>query len=56
MLTIASGLLPQVRRVTWVQMRGGRLPEPEANGLSYLKIPLNRFQDTGCDAIRASNG
>ncbi|MGG5887564.1 MBL fold metallo-hydrolase [Falsiroseomonas sp. HC035] len=26
-----------------VNMRGGRLPEPEANGVSYLKIPLNRF-------------
>ncbi len=26
-----------------VNMRGGRLPEPEDNGVSYLKIPLNRF-------------
>ncbi|HEX2527582.1 MAG TPA: MBL fold metallo-hydrolase [Geminicoccus sp.] len=26
-----------------VNMRGGRLPEPEPNGTSYLKIPLNRF-------------
>ena len=26
-----------------VNMRGGRLPEPEANGVSYLKIPLNHF-------------
>ena len=26
-----------------VNLRGGRLPEPEANGTSYLKIPLNRF-------------
>ncbi|MGH6743110.1 MAG: MBL fold metallo-hydrolase, partial [Bradyrhizobium sp.] len=24
-----------------VNMRGGRLPEPEANGTSYLKLPLN---------------
>jgi glyoxylase-like metal-dependent hydrolase (beta-lactamase superfamily II) len=24
-----------------VNMRGGRLPEPEANGTAYLKIPLN---------------
>ena len=39
-----------------VNMRGGRLPEPEVNGLSYLKIPLNRFQNTGCTAIPASNG
>ncbi len=26
-----------------INMNGGRLPEPEANGTSYLKIPLNRF-------------
>jgi glyoxylase-like metal-dependent hydrolase (beta-lactamase superfamily II) len=26
-----------------VNLRGGRLPAPEANGVSYLKIPLNRF-------------
>jgi glyoxylase-like metal-dependent hydrolase (beta-lactamase superfamily II) len=26
-----------------VNLRGGRLPAPEANGTSYLKIPLNRF-------------
>ena len=26
-----------------VNLRGGRLPEPEANGTSYLKLPLNRF-------------
>ncbi|MGE0821150.1 MAG: MBL fold metallo-hydrolase [Candidatus Binatia bacterium] len=24
-----------------VNIRGGRLPEPEANGVSYLKLPLN---------------
>ena len=24
-----------------VNMRGGRLPEPEANGTAYLKIPIN---------------
>ena len=35
-----------------VNIRGGRLPEPEANGISYLKVPLNRFQETGCAAIR----
>lgn len=35
-----------------VNIRGGRLPEPEANGVSYLKVPLNRFQETGCAAIR----
>jgi glyoxylase-like metal-dependent hydrolase (beta-lactamase superfamily II) len=26
-----------------VNLRGGRLPEPEDNGRSYLKIPLNSF-------------
>lgn len=26
-----------------VNIRGGRLPEPEADGHSYLKIPLDRF-------------
>ncbi|BAQ71199.1 beta-lactamase-like protein [Rhodovulum sulfidophilum] len=26
-----------------VNLRGGRLPEPEDDGRSYLKIPLNRF-------------
>lgn len=26
-----------------VNIRGGRLPEPETNGVSYLKVPLNRF-------------
>ena len=26
-----------------VNIRGGRLPEPEANGTAYLKIPLNQF-------------
>jgi hypothetical protein len=30
-----------------VNMRGGRLPEPESNGKSYLKIPLNALS---CDA------
>ncbi len=26
-----------------VNIRGGRLPEPEANGVRYLKLPLNAF-------------
>ena len=26
-----------------VNLRGGRLPKAEADGHSYLKIPLNRF-------------
>lgn len=32
-------ILPSIQ----VNMRGGRLPEPEDNGVSYLKLPLNRF-------------
>jgi len=39
-----------------VNICGGRLPEPEANGISYLKIPLNRFRETGCTAIRSLQG
>lgn len=27
-----------------INMRAGHLPEPEANGLSYLKIPINAFK------------
>lgn len=27
-----------------VNIRGGRLPEPEANGRSYLKLPLGYFE------------
>lgn len=27
-----------------VNTRGGRLPEPESNGRSYLKVPLNYFE------------
>ena len=33
-----------------VNIRGGRLPEPEANGHSYLRIPLNRFEPKETDA------
>jgi glyoxylase-like metal-dependent hydrolase (beta-lactamase superfamily II) len=32
-----------------VNMSGGRLPEPEANGTRYLKIPLNRLQSSNWD-------
>ena len=35
-----------------INIRGGRLPEPEANGVSYLKIPLNYFHKTSGAAIR----
>lgn len=27
-----------------INIRGGRLPEPEDNGRSYLKVPLNYFE------------
>ncbi|MAM60207.1 MBL fold metallo-hydrolase [Maritimibacter sp. UBA3975] len=27
-----------------VNIRGGRLPEPESNGCSYLKVPVNLFE------------
>jgi glyoxylase-like metal-dependent hydrolase (beta-lactamase superfamily II) len=30
-----------------VNIRGGRLPEPEANGQRYLKIPLDQFEARG---------
>ena len=26
-----------------VNMRGGRLPDPESNGRSYLKLPIGAF-------------
>ena len=26
-----------------VNIRGGRLPEPETNGVSYLRVPMNQF-------------
>lgn len=26
-----------------VNMRAGHFPEPEGNGVSYLKLPLNQF-------------
>lgn len=38
-LAIPRLILPAVQ----VNIRGGRLPEPEDNGVSYLKLPLNRF-------------
>lgn len=36
-LDMPNLILPSVQ----VNMRGGRLPEPEANGVRYLKLPLN---------------
>jgi len=38
-LSMPKLILPSLQ----INIRGGRLPEPEANGTSYLKIPLNRF-------------
>lgn len=38
-LNVPALLLPAIQ----VNIRAGRLPEPEDNGMSYLKIPLNRF-------------
>ncbi len=32
-------ILPSIQ----VNMRGGRMPEPEGNGVSYLKLPLNQL-------------
>ena len=36
-LQMPALLLPAVQ----ANIRGGRLPEPEANGVAYFKIPLN---------------
>ena len=38
-LPVPALLLPAVQ----VNIRAGRLPEPEANGVVYLKIPLDKF-------------
>ncbi|MGH8396635.1 MAG: MBL fold metallo-hydrolase [Gammaproteobacteria bacterium] len=38
-LNVPALLLPAVQ----INIRAGQLPEPEANGVSYLKIPLNKF-------------
>lgn len=38
-LNVPALLLPAVQ----VNIRAGRLPAPETNGVSYLKIPVNRF-------------
>ena len=36
-LSMPNLIMPSVQ----VNIRGGRLPEPEANGVSYIKIPVN---------------
>jgi glyoxylase-like metal-dependent hydrolase (beta-lactamase superfamily II) len=38
-LALPRLILPSIQ----VNMRGGRLPEPENNGVSYLKLPINQF-------------
>jgi hypothetical protein len=38
-LAMPSLLLPAVQ----VNLRAGALPEPEANGVRYLKLPLDQF-------------
>lgn len=38
-LALPRLILPSIQ----VNMRGGRLPEPENNGVSYLKLPVNQF-------------
>jgi glyoxylase-like metal-dependent hydrolase (beta-lactamase superfamily II) len=38
-LAMPALILPSIQ----VNIRAGRLPAPEANGLSYLKIPINAF-------------
>jgi glyoxylase-like metal-dependent hydrolase (beta-lactamase superfamily II) len=38
-LPVPTLLLPAIQ----VNIRAGRLPEPETNGISYLNIPLNKF-------------
>ncbi|WP_299654827.1 MBL fold metallo-hydrolase [uncultured Jannaschia sp.] len=37
------GLPKQMLHALQVNLRGGRLPKPEADGNSYFKIPANRF-------------
>jgi hypothetical protein len=36
-LAMPTLIMPSVQ----VNIRGGRLPEPEDNGVSYIKIPVN---------------
>ena len=38
-LSMPTLILPAVQ----INMRAGHLPEPEDNGVRYLKIPLNMF-------------
>jgi hypothetical protein len=38
-LSMPALLLPAVQ----VNIRAGALPEPDSNGVRYLKLPLDRF-------------
>lgn len=38
-LNVPALLLPAVQ----INIRAGQLPEPETNGIAYLKIPINKF-------------
>jgi glyoxylase-like metal-dependent hydrolase (beta-lactamase superfamily II) len=38
-LAMPKLLLPSIQ----VNMRGGRMPAPDEDGVSYLKLPLNQF-------------
>jgi glyoxylase-like metal-dependent hydrolase (beta-lactamase superfamily II) len=38
-LSMPKLILPSIQ----VNMRGGRMPEPEENGVTYLKVPLNQL-------------
>jgi glyoxylase-like metal-dependent hydrolase (beta-lactamase superfamily II) len=42
-LALPELILPSVQ----VNVRAGQLPEPEANGTSYLRLPINRMGHTG---------
>ena len=38
---VTQALLAGPGKITDIALRAGRLPEPEANGTRYIKIPLN---------------
>lgn len=40
LLSMPELILPSIH----VNMRAGHFPEPEDNGVSYLKLPLNYFK------------
>ena len=42
----AAQVLGVGRSTAYELVRAGELPEPESNGIAYLKIPLNRLGAT----------